>query len=278
MDQKTAVVTGATSGIGQWIALGMARAGYHTILVARDAARGEATRSWIIGQARGASTALVVTDLSSLAQTRAAGAEIAAAHPRVDVLVNNAGLITPKRTVTVEGHEMILAVNHLAPYVLTEALQGALRDADSARVVNVGSSASDRATLDVDDLELKRGWSPLRAYGRSKLAIMMATFEWSRRLPGVAVNVVHPGVVATKIGAVPGVIGFGWGLLRPFMIGVEQGADTPLHVALSPQVEGVTGTYFKKRHPVRPNRQALDRLVAARLWTETARLAAHPTS
>lgn len=274
MDQKTAVVTGATSGIGQWIALGMARAGYHTILVARDAARGEATRSWIVGQARGASTALVVADLSSLAQTRAAGAKIAAAHPRVDVLVNNAGLITPKRTVTAEGHEMILAVNHLAPYVLTEALQSALQDADAARVVNVGSTASDRATLSVDDLELDHGWNPMRAYGRSKLAIMMATFEWARRLPGVAVNVVHPGVVATKIGAVPGVIGLGWALLRPFMIGVEQGADTPLHVALSPQVEGVTGTYFKKRLPARPNRQALNRLVTARLWTETARLTA----
>jgi NAD(P)-dependent dehydrogenase (short-subunit alcohol dehydrogenase family) len=272
-DQRIAVVTGATAGIGQWIALGLARAGYHTVLVARDAERGETTRRWIAAQARGASTELVIADLSSLQQTRAAGAAIIAAHPRIDVLVNNAGLITPARTVTPEGHEMILAVNHLAPFVLTETLQGALRDAGEARVVNVGSTASDRATLDVDNLELSTGWGALRAYGRSKLAIMMATFEWSRRLPGVAVNVVHPGVVATKIGAVPGVIGFGWAMLRPFMIGVEQGADTPLHVALSPQVEGMTGLYFKKRLPVRPNRQALDRATTARLWTETARLA-----
>ena len=272
-DQKIAVVTGATSGIGQWIALGLARSGHHTVLVARDAGRGEATRRWIAAEAPGASTELVLADLSSLAHARAAGAAMAAAHPRIDVLVNNAGLITPKRTVTAEGHEMILAVNHLAPFVLTEALQGALRAAGTARVVNVGSTASDRATLDVDNLELTTGWNALRAYGRSKLAIMMATFEWARRLPGVAVNVVHPGVVATKIGAVPGVIGLGWAVLRPFMITQEQGADTPLHVALSPDVAGVTGTYFKKRQRARPNRLANDRALTARLWSETARLA-----
>ncbi len=271
-DQKIAVVTGATSGIGQWIALGIARAGYHTVLVARDAERGEATRRWIAEQARGASTELVVADLSSLAQTRAAGVAIVAAHPRIDLLVNNAGLITPSRTVTAEGHETILAVNHLAPFVLTETLQRALEDAGEARVVNVGSAASDRTTLDVGDLELTKGWLALRAYGRSKLAIMMATFEWARRVPGVTVNVVHPGVVATKIGSVPGLIGVGWAMLRPFMITVQQGADTPLHVALSAQMAGVTGTYFKKRLPARPNRQALDRGQTARLWTETVRL------
>ena len=272
-DQKIAVVTGATSGIGEWIALGLARAGYHTILVARNAERGEATRQWIAGRAPGAATELVLADLSSLQQTRAAGEAILAAHPRIDVLMNNAGLITPHRTVTAEGHEMILAVNHLAPFVLTQTLMPGLRAAGEARVVNVGSTASDRAGLDVDNLELATGWFALRAYGRSKLAIMMATFEWARRTEGVAVNVVHPGVVATKIGSVPGVIGAGWALLRPFMIGLEQGADTPLHVALSPTLHGVTGTYFKKRKPARPNRLALDRALTARLWTETARLA-----
>jgi NAD(P)-dependent dehydrogenase (short-subunit alcohol dehydrogenase family) len=273
-DQKVAVITGATAGLGQFVAFGLARAGYHTVIIARDAAKGEATRRSIAERAHGASTELVLADLSSLVQTRQAGEAIAAAHPRIDVLVNNAGLITPKRQVTAEGHEMILAVNHLAPFVLTAALDSALRAGAPSRVVNVGSRASDRAHLDLGDLEGTKGWNPPRAYGRSKLAIMMATFEGARRLAGtgVAVNVVHPGVVATAFGAVPGPIGWGWAAIRPFLITPEQGADTPLHVALSPLVEGVTGTYFKRRQPARANRQALDAAQTRRLWYETERL------
>lgn len=273
-DQKIAVVTGATAGIGRWIAFGLARAGYHVVMLARDAGRAEATRSWIAGQARGASTSVVLADLSSLEQTRQAAAAISAAHPRVDVLVNNAGLITPARQDTPEGHEMILAVNHLSPFVLTGGLERALKDAAQSRVVNVGSTASDRARIDLDNLELQEGWGPLRAYGRSKLALMMATFERARRLEGmgVAVNVVHPGVVATAIGSVPGPIGLGWRLLRPFMITPEKGADTPLHVAMAPELETSTGLYFKRRQPAPPNRQARDRASTARLWSETLRL------
>ena len=270
-DQKIAVITGATAGIGRWIAHGVARAGYHAVLVARDPGRGEATRRWIAERAPGASTELVIADLSSLSQTRAAGADIAGRHPRIDLLVNNAGLITPHREVTAEGFERIITVNHLAPFALTQALQGALQAGAPSRVVNVGSTASDRAGMNLDDLELESGWYSVRAYGRSKLAIMMATFEWARRLRGVDVNVVHPGVVATDIGSVPGPVGFVWGLMKPFMISQEQGADTPLHVALSPALAGTTGTYFKRRLPAAPNRLALDRTLTARLWSETAR-------
>jgi NAD(P)-dependent dehydrogenase (short-subunit alcohol dehydrogenase family) len=275
-DQKIAVITGATSGIGRWIALGVARAGYHVVMIARDAGRGTATQQWIAERARGASTEVVLADLSSLVQTRTAAAAIAERNPRIDLLVNNAGLITAHREVTSEGHERILAVNHLAPFVLTGALEWALRDAAPARVVNVGSASSDRvSSLDIDDLEGERRWQPLRAYGQSKLAIMMVTFERARRLAGtgVDVNVVHPGVVSTEIGAVPGLIGFGWSLLRPFMIKAEQGADTPLHMALASELAGTTGVYFKKRQPVRPNCLALDRALVTRLWDETVRLA-----
>ena len=273
-DQKIAVVTGGTAGLGRWVAYGLARAGYHTILVVRDAARGETTRRWIAEHARGAMTELVMADLSSLRQAREAGEAIAAAHPRIDVLVNNAGLITPRRQVTDEGHEMILAVNHLAPFVLTTALEPALRAGMPSRVVNVGSTASDRASLKLDDLEGARSWNPLAAYGRSKLALMMATFERARRLEGtgVAVNVVHPGLVATEIGLVPGPIGWGWTALRPFMMTPERGAVTPLHLALSPLVEGETGKYWKRSRPARPNRQALDTTLVRQLWRETERL------
>ena len=274
-DQKVAVITGATAGLGQFVALGLARAGYHTVILARDAGRGEATRQFIAERARGASTELVLADLASLQQVREAASAISQAHPRIDVLVNNAGLITPRREVSPEGHEMILAVNHLAPVVLSQALEPALKAGSPARIVNVGSTASDRATLDLSDLEGKRSWNPLRAYGRSKLALMMATFEQARRLDGsgVTVNVLHPGVVATTLGSVPGPIGWGWAALRPFMISSERGAETPLFVALSPQVEGVTGRYWKRCKQARPNRQALDGATTRQLWSATMRLA-----
>ncbi len=274
-DQKVAVVTGATAGLGQFVALGLARAGYHTVIIARDVGRGEATRKFIVERAKGASTELVLADLSSLQQVREAASVIAEAHPRINILVNNAGLITPRREVSREGHEMILAVNHLAPVVLSLALEPALKAGAPARIVNVGSTASDRATLDLSDLEGERSWNPLRAYGRSKLALMMATFEQARRLEGsgVTVNVLHPGVVATTLGSVPGPIGWGWAAIRPFMISPERGAETPLFVALSPQVEGITGRYWKRCKQARPNRQALELATVRQLWSATMRLA-----
>ena len=274
-DQKVAVITGATAGLGQWVALGLARAGYHTVLIARDGGRAEATRRFIAERARGASTETVLADLASLRQVREAAAAISAAHPRVNVLVNNAGLVTPRRQVTAEGHEMILAVNHLAPFTLSNGLERVLAAGSPARIVDVGSTASDRATLDLSDLETTRSWSLMKAYGRSKLALMMASFERARRLAGsgITANVVHPGVVATTLASVPGPIGWAWSLGKPFMISPERGADTPLHLAVSPEVEGLTGSYWRRRQQARPNPQALDQAFVRRLWDETVRLA-----
>lgn len=276
MDQNVAVVTGPTSGIGQWIALGLARAGLHVVLVARDAGRAAATRDWIARQAPQASTEIVQGDLSLLAETRATGGRIAAAHPRLAVLVNNAGVFSERRRVTAEGHELVLATNHLAPFVLTKTLAPALRAGAPARVVNVGSTASDRATLDLDDLEGARRWGMLSAYGRSKLAIMMATFEWAERLKGdgVTANVVHPGVVRTKIAAKPGLVGLFWALGMPFMISPRQGAEGPLRLALASELAGVTGRYFQRTREATPNRLARDPALRARLWAATERLTA----
>ena len=274
-EQRAAVVTGASSGIGRWIALGLARAGWRTLLVVRDAARGEATRTWIAARSPGTVTELVLADLSSLAQARQAAERIAAGHPRIGILVNNAGVFSQRRQMTAEGHELILAVNHLAPFVLTRALIAPLRGGAPARIVNIGSAASDGARLDLDDLDGARNWNGLRAYGQSKLALMMATFAWAERLAGsgITANVVHPGVVATNIARVPGVIGIAWTLMMPFMLRPQRGADTPLHVALAPEVAGITGEYFKRRQPAAPNPLARDRTLVGRLWTKTERLA-----
>ncbi len=270
---RVAVVTGASGGIGRWIALGLARAGLHVVLVCRDGARGAAVCDWIAGQLQGAATTLMLADLSSLAETRALAHHLAARFGAISVLVANAGVFSARREVTEEGHELVLAVNHLSPFVLIGTLAEALAAGAPSRVVVVGSSTSDRARIDPDDLELTQGWGMVRAYGQSKLAVMMTGFEWARRLGerGVCVNVVHPGTVATGLVRTPGVIGLAWRLMAPWVRTAEQGAETPLRVALSPALAGVTGGYFKDGRQVAPNPRALDAAARARVWEATER-------
>jgi retinol dehydrogenase-12 len=264
--QRVAVVTGATGGIGRWIARGLARSGHYVVLVGRDRARGEAALAWIAAQVPGAGAELVLADLSSLAATRALGSEIAA----------NAGVFRARREVTAEGHEMVLAVNHLSPFVLIDTLRQALAAGAPSRVVVVGSSTSDRARIDPDNLELTHGWGMVRAYGQSKLALMMTSFARARQLAdlGVTVNVVHPGTVATGLVRTKGVIGLAWRMMGPWVRTEQQGAETPLHVALAPEVAGVTGKYFKDRRVVAPNRLALDTALGLLVWRATERLSA----
>jgi NAD(P)-dependent dehydrogenase (short-subunit alcohol dehydrogenase family) len=213
--------------------------------------------------------------LSLLGVTHRVGLAIAAAHPRIGVLVNNAGMFAARRKVTAEGHEAVLAVNHLSPFVLTNALEGALRAGAPSRIVNVGSSTSDRARIDPDDLELTRRWGMVRAYGQSKLAMMMATFARAERLrgSGVVANVVHPGTVATGLIRERGLIGVAWRLMAPFVRTEEQGADTPLHVALAPEWATITGAYVKDRAAARPNKRACDMSLVRRVEGVTRILA-----
>ena len=265
-----AVVTGATGGIGRWIAARLAQSGRRVVLVGRDAVRGEAALAWVREHAPGSAPMLELADLASLAQTRALAERLLSAHPAIGVLVNNAATFETRRVLTGEGHERVIAVNHLSPFVLTGALEPALRAAAPARIVTIGSTASDRARLDPDDLELRQGWGMLRAYGRSKLAVMMATFERARRLQGsgVTANVVHPGVVATGL-VKGGPAGLAWQLIGRFSLTEAQGADTPSFVALEPGLAGTTATYFKRRRPVRANPQARDPAMLRRVWDAT---------
>lgn len=273
-EKRVAVVTGATSGIGRWIALGLARAGFHVVLICRDAARGEAAQSWIANSAPLASTEIVVADLSSLAATTSAARQIAAHHPCLALLINNAGVFRARRARTAEGREMVIAVNLLAPFILMRELGPALQAGAPSRIVTVGSSTSDKARIDPANLELDRGWNLVRAYSSSKLGVMMVTFETARRLAGTGVvaNVVHPGAVATSLVRTPGIIGLAWRLMAPWLRSEEQGADTPLHVALADDLSDQSGQYFKDRRAVAPNRRALDGGLVARVWEATERL------
>ena len=272
--RQVSVVTGASGGIGRWIALGLARAGHHVVLVCRDPARGAAAIDWIGRQAPSAGVELRHADLSSLRAACDLGRGLIADHPRIGLLINNAGMFTARRQTTAEGVEAVLAVNHLAPLVLADILEPALRAAAPSRIVNVGSSTSDRAAVDPDDLELTRHWSMVRAYAGSKLAMMMATFARAERLRGngVVANVVHPGFVATGLIRESGPIGVAGRLMSPFARTEEQGAATPLHAALSSDWATITGAYAKDRAIARPNPRARDPALVARVERATRAL------
>jgi len=272
--QKLCVVTGATGGIGKWIALGMAQAGYRVVMVGRDRQRGEAALAWISGQVADCHLDLRVADLASLAATALLGRDIAGRYGRVDVLVLNAGVFLSRREVTAEGHEMVLAVNHLSPFVLIRELAGVLQRTAPSRIVTIGSSTSDHARIQPQNLELAQGWGMVRAYSQSKLAVMMTTFTWARRLQasGVTANVVHPGLVSSGLIRTPGVIGLAWRLLTPFSRSEQAGAETPLFVATAAEHTATTGKYFKNCQTVAPNRLALDEALCAQVWQATERL------
>ncbi len=269
-----AVVTGATGGIGQWIALHVARAGLHTVLVGRDHGRLARAKAFVEARIPRASVEVARADLSSLEETERLGERLLSTHPRIALLINNAAVFRSARERTTEGRDLVLATNHLSPFVLTRALRPAL-SAGIARIVNVGSTMSERVKIEPDDLELDRRWGPVRAYGRSKLALMMATFEWAERLKAdaVAANVVHPGAVATGIMRGGGIGAIAWRALTPFLLTPEQGARRPLHAAMSPAMEGVSGCYLKDRRIALPNKLALDPVLRRAVWDATERLA-----
>ncbi len=265
-------ITGATAGLGRHIALGLAKAGHDLALISRTRTGGQTARDWIAAQAPQAAITLITADLSLLADIRQAASEILSLNRPIDVLVNNAGVFCARREETAEGHERVLAVNHLAPFVLTRALLPALQAAPGgARIVNTGSSSSDHARIDPDDLEGRRHWGLVHTYAQSKLALLIATRGWADRLAGTGVvaNTVHPGAVATTLVRAGGAIGLVWRCLAPLLLTEEQGADTSLHVALSPDFATISGAYVKLRRVVAPNRRALDPALTARVWAAT---------
>jgi NAD(P)-dependent dehydrogenase (short-subunit alcohol dehydrogenase family) len=276
MKGKTIVATGATSGIGEAAILNLAGLGARIMLIARDKARAEATMRKLEAKAPGLGHRAHLADLSSMAETRKIGATIAASEPRIDVLINNAGALFSDRRVTPEGLELTFALNHMAYFVLTEALRDRLVASAPARIVSTSSDAHKGASLDFDDLQSARGYGGLKVYGRSKLANILFTRELARRLAGTGVtaNCFHPGVVATRFGSSSG--GFASlviPILRPFFLSPEQGADTLVYLASAPEVANTTGEYFVRRQIVKPSSAARDDAAARKLWEASEALA-----
>jgi NAD(P)-dependent dehydrogenase (short-subunit alcohol dehydrogenase family) len=277
MDGKVVVITGGTSGIGQVAVTELARQGARIVLIARDRARAAQALADIGRAAPGVAHRAVYADLASIAQTRRVGAEIAATEPRVDVLINNAGALFNRRKLSPDGLEMTFAVNHMAYFVLTEAMAPTLRRSAPARVVNTASGAHRGAKLDFDDLQTERAYSGFQVYGRSKLCNILFTRELARQLKdgGVTANCLHPGFVATRFGEGSG------GLLQAVMpiaklgaISPAKGAETIVYLASSPEVAQVSGLYFYRNRPETPSPEAQDDAAAARLWAESTRLEA----
>src|SRR5271165_3143446 len=277
MKGKTVVATGATSGIGEAAVLALAGMGARIVFVARDEGRANSTMRKLQAKAPGLEHRVHLADLSSMAETRRVGAAIAASEPRVDVLVNNAGAMFGERRVTAEGLELTFALNHMAYFVLTEALRERLVASAPARIVSTSSLAHQGASLDFSDLQCARGFNGWKAYGRSKLANILFARELARRLAGTGVtaNCLHPGVVATRFGdSASGLTGMLMPLARRFFIAPENGADTIVYLASSPEVANVTGQYFVKRKAAEPSAAARDDAAAKRLWDASEALVA----
>ena len=277
MDGKVVVITGGTSGIGQVAATELARQGARIILIARDPIRAARALAVVSGAGPAVIHRVVYADLSSIAETRRAAAEIAAAEPRIDVLINNAGALFNQRRLSPDGLEMTFAVNHMAYFVLTEGLRRTLLKSGSARILNTASGAHRGAALDFDDLQSERAYSGFQVYGRSKLCNILFTRELAHRLQGTGVtaNCLHPGFVATRFGNGSG------GLLQALMpvarlaaISPQKGAETIVYLASSPDVASVSGLYFYQRKPDTPSAAAQDDVAASRLWAESERLEA----
>jgi NAD(P)-dependent dehydrogenase (short-subunit alcohol dehydrogenase family) len=275
MRGKVVVITGATSGIGQVAAERLAGMGARLVLVARDEARGEAALARLAEHAPGMAHSIHYADLSRLAETARVAAEIAAAEPRIDVLINNAGALFGARRLTEDGLERTFALNHMAYFTLTHGLRERLIASAPARVVNVASEAHRRAILDFRDLQTKASYAGFKAYGRSKLCNILFTRELARRLTGTGViaNCLHPGFVATRFGDESGgLLSYGVRFAKLFAISPEKGADTIVYLASSPEVADVSGRYFYKRRPATPSSGAQVDDDARRLWAESERL------
>ncbi|AIF82193.1 dehydrogenase of unknown specificity, short-chain alcohol dehydrogenase like [Candidatus Nitrososphaera evergladensis SR1] len=280
MEGKICLVTGSTSGIGKEIAAGLAEMGAKVVLVGRSREKCETAIQDVIAMtadSRVSSGLLsyLVADLSSQQSVRQLAKDFADSHDRLHVLVNNAGVFMSKRELTVDGIEYTLAVNHLAPFLLTNLLLGRLKAGAPSRIITTSSVAHRGIKIDFDDLQMmNKGYSGIRAYGQSKLANILFTRELARRRlqgTGVTANCFHPGAVRTNLvrGSSYGLV---WGAASVFFTSPQKGADTAIYLASSDEIKNVSGEYFVKRKQAKASDAAYDDDAAERLWRASEQL------
>jgi NAD(P)-dependent dehydrogenase (short-subunit alcohol dehydrogenase family) len=271
---RIAIVTGASSGIGLHTVLGLVRVGMRVVMVGRDRARTEAARRFVREHSGSDGIDVLLADFSRLDEVRRLAGEIVSAHNRIDLLVNNAGMMSRRYRFSFDGFELTFAVNHLAPFLLTHLLLDRLKASAPARIINVASEAHRGHRLNFSDLARPQDWGTLKAYGRSKLCNILFTRELAMRLrgSGVVATCLHPGFVATAIGQRGGLTELAWRLMKPFMKRPEEGAKTSLFLATVSDPQPFHGGYVVGKTLARADPAALDSSVARRLWDESTRL------
>lgn len=274
-NKKVMLVTGASSGIGEATSSRLAGMGHHVVMVSRTGERGNRARQKILAAHPEASTDLLIADLTTTSAIRRLSEEFQSKYQRLDVLINNAAVMTSTRRVTPEGFETQFFVNHLAYFLLTGLLLETLLRSQPARVVSVSSTAHSRGVLDFDDLQMQHHYRGYEAYANTKLMNIMFTYELARRLEGrgVTANCLHPGVIRTGLmrGVSP-VLHTLWQSLGKFFKQPDEGAQTPVYLATSPEVADVTGKYFRYCREMGTSRESNDRDLQRRLWEESERL------
>ncbi len=282
MNGKTCIITGATDGIGLESACRLGALGARLVLVGRNHAKGERALTMLRARVPNVAAEMHFADLSRQDEIRRLAAALLRATPRIDVLLNNAGAFFARREITEDGLERTFALNHIGYFLLTHLLRERIVASAPARIVNVASGAHRKAVLDFDDLQCARGYSAWKAYQRSKLCNVLFTRELARRLSGTGVtaNCLHPGFVASSFGDNNrGLARLAIGLAKRFQaISIDRGAETPVYVASSPEIEGVSGRYFYQCRATEPSAAAQDDEAAARLWQASAELAGLPGS
>lgn len=273
MKGKIVMITGATSGVGEVSAHHLAKAEAEVVLVARNETKAKKTQQKIIEQSGNDKVNYILGDLSLMTEVRKVADEFKSKYDRLDVLMNNAGLVNGERKITSEGHEATIAINHYASFLLTHLLMSELENSGNARVINVASGAHKFGKLNLDDMTFENGFQTIKVYGGSKIAMISSTYEMARRYADkkVTFNTLHPGVVKTNFGEgvkKPGILVlidkiFGMGITA------EEGARTQIYLAESPEVEGVSGKYFIKSKEAKSSKQTHDRAFAERLWNVT---------
>ena len=294
MKNKICLITGANAGIGKFTAMGLAKSGAKVIMVSRNKEKGQKALQEIVEKTGNNQVELLTADFASFESVKKLALEFLSKYNKLDVLINNAGTFFSELQYSKDGIEMQFAVNHLAPFLLTNLLLDTLKKSSSSRIINVSSKLHYRGSMDFDDLYLKaqsaerlahgvlrhapcalrsahkKGYDGLKAYCQSKLANVLFTYELSRRLEGtgITVNCLHPGGVRTGLANknASGIYKIGWIFIKPFMISPVTGAKTSIYLASSNEVEGITGKYFDKCKPQRSSRISCDREIAGRLW------------